>query len=187
MGTRHLIAIMANGEYKVAQYGQWDGYPSGQGVDALNCLRVLNMEAFKERVLTCHWLTKEEADNLEQERKMLGEDVFYKRNPQLSRDTGAKIISIIAAKPDLGLINKIEFAGDSLFCEWAYVIDLDKATFEVFRGFNKEPLSPEERFANMADNEGEYNGIKHIATFSLSSLPSNKDFEKALKDDPEGE
>lgn len=36
MGTRHLIAVIdRKGTLKVAQYGQWDGYPSGQGVDAL--------------------------------------------------------------------------------------------------------------------------------------------------------
>lgn len=27
MGTRHLTAVVIDGDYKVAQYGQWDGYP----------------------------------------------------------------------------------------------------------------------------------------------------------------
>jgi len=32
MGTRHLsMAYNKGGEVKVAQYGQWDGYPEGQG------------------------------------------------------------------------------------------------------------------------------------------------------------
>ena len=26
MGTRNLTAVFMDGEYKVAQYGQWDGY-----------------------------------------------------------------------------------------------------------------------------------------------------------------
>ena len=30
MGTRHLIAVQLDGEYKIAQYGQWDGYPEGK-------------------------------------------------------------------------------------------------------------------------------------------------------------
>ena len=28
MGTRNLTCVFKDGEYKVAQYGQWDGYPS---------------------------------------------------------------------------------------------------------------------------------------------------------------
>jgi hypothetical protein len=31
MGTRNLIAVFFDGEYRVAQYSQWDGYPEGQG------------------------------------------------------------------------------------------------------------------------------------------------------------
>lgn len=38
MGTRHLIEVVVDGQIKVAQYGQWDGYPSGQGVDVLKFL-----------------------------------------------------------------------------------------------------------------------------------------------------
>ena len=33
MGTRHLIIVKSEGKTKVAQYGQWDGYPTGQGKD----------------------------------------------------------------------------------------------------------------------------------------------------------
>lgn len=35
MGTRNLTAVYLDGQYKVAQYGQWDGYPEGQGITAL--------------------------------------------------------------------------------------------------------------------------------------------------------
>ena len=41
MGTRHLIFIQLNGEYKLSQYGQWDGYLEGQGLDVLNFLRTI--------------------------------------------------------------------------------------------------------------------------------------------------
>ena len=38
MGTRHLICAHKDGKYPIAQYGQWDGYPEGQGVDVLSFL-----------------------------------------------------------------------------------------------------------------------------------------------------
>lgn len=39
MGTRNLTAVYLDGQYKVAQYGQWDGYPEGQGITVLTFLR----------------------------------------------------------------------------------------------------------------------------------------------------
>ena len=38
MGTRNLTVVFMDGEYKVAQYGQWDGYPEGQGITCFNFL-----------------------------------------------------------------------------------------------------------------------------------------------------
>jgi len=38
MGTRNLTVVISGGKRVVAQYGQWDGYPSGQGATALNFL-----------------------------------------------------------------------------------------------------------------------------------------------------
>jgi len=38
MGTLNLTAVMMDGEYKIAQYGQWDGYPEGQGKTILEFL-----------------------------------------------------------------------------------------------------------------------------------------------------
>ncbi|KAL9617778.1 MAG: hypothetical protein Q9160_007432 [Pyrenula sp. 1 TL-2023] len=31
MGTRHLICVYHNNSWVLVQYGQWDGYPPGQG------------------------------------------------------------------------------------------------------------------------------------------------------------
>ncbi|KAI1759222.1 hypothetical protein GGR53DRAFT_514291 [Hypoxylon sp. FL1150] len=40
MGTRHLICIRINRQWVVAQYGQFDGYPTGQGVRLFDFLHV---------------------------------------------------------------------------------------------------------------------------------------------------
>ncbi|EGP83674.1 unnamed protein product [Zymoseptoria tritici ST99CH_3D1] len=38
MGTRHLILVWYKGKWHIAQYGQWDGYPGGQGMTVFRFL-----------------------------------------------------------------------------------------------------------------------------------------------------
>ena len=47
MGTRNLSCAYMDGEFKVAQYGQWDGYPEGQGLTILEFLRSTDLNEFK--------------------------------------------------------------------------------------------------------------------------------------------
>ena len=49
MGTRNLTVVKYKDEYKIAQYGQWDGYPNGQGVTILSfLLKEGNIEKLKK-------------------------------------------------------------------------------------------------------------------------------------------
>ena len=51
MGTRNLTIVYVDGEYKVAQYGQWDGYPEGQGATCLDFLRnKMDEKIFREEL-----------------------------------------------------------------------------------------------------------------------------------------
>jgi len=72
---------------------------------------------------------------------------FAELHPELSRDTGSGILDLIyKSEKNLKLKNSIDFAADSLFCEFAYVVNLDKDTLEIYKGFNEEPLNETERF-----------------------------------------
>jgi len=193
MGTRHLICIMKDGEYKLAQYGQWDGYPSGQGLDILDFLRKSNLQRFSENVSKLSFSTDEAIEKVWKE--CGADDSGYvtfrvvekvkNMRPEISRDCGADILSIIReSKPEaLMLKNSLNFVKDSLFCEWAYVIDLDKNTFEIYQGFNQEPLSSDERFYfdGTCSKDGYY-PVRKVGVYFLSSLPTKlrflKDFEK---------
>ena len=182
MGTRHLIAVVVDGQYKVAQYGQWGGYPSGQGVSILAFLQGVDLPAFTEKVRAAKFIPYPELE-------ALGER-WLKVYPHQSRDVGSKILKIIAdAKPGIGLRNSLPFAGDSLMCEYAYVIDLDSNQLEIFKGFNQEPLKAGERFYGMEglEKSGDYQPVKFVKTYSLGDLPDEKTFLADLEPEEEEE
>jgi hypothetical protein len=194
MGTRHLVAVMHNKEYKIAQYGQWDGYPSGQGADVLSFLsdpssidrlkdalsrvRFLDLggqdKAFMEEYNKNAPEWSNEPDNRTAEQKRWFEQY-------ISRDIGSKILKRVAEssnKEKVVLKNNIGFAGDSLFCEYAYIVDLDKNTFEVFEGFNQDPVK-EGRFVTGGkdlETNDNYEPVKILKTYQLDNLPTEETF-----------
>lgn len=178
MGTRNLTCVVLNGEYKIAQYGQWDGYPSGQGNTALRFIRQLvrnpkKMTRFVEYLQKCKFYSTEELEALDQSTP---NEMFERLYPHLCRNMGAEILERVYNSPDgLSLFSQIDFAGDSLFCEWTYVLDLDKKTFEVYAGFNQKALLPDERFFN-SPKDRDYYPVKLLVSFSLDKLPTSNKF-----------
>ena len=201
MGTRGLTAVMVDGEYKIAQYGQFDHYPDGHGARILNFCQESDMDIFREKVRNTQWATAEYVDQKwvecgateeEMESGYVRWEVGVKLReeyPNLSREASSDILNIVYEDFDgeVKLIDSIDFAGDSLFCEWAYVIDLDKNTFEVYKGFNTAPVEEGERFANApyevrpeGSTQTQYYPVTHLRTWSLNDLPSEENFKNEL-------
>ena len=188
MGTRSLTAVFIDGEYKVAQYGRCDGYPGGQGIEALHFLRDrMNEDVFKSALRKSSYISPEDLGTLWRKYGADGSGFITLRDadkmkadyPEFSRDTGAEILDMVQSRPDGMLLqNSISFAADSLFCEWAWVIDLDAGTFEAYEGFNRDtPLTEEDRFFFLsALAKGGYYPVKMVAVWSLDELPNDEDF-----------
>lgn len=204
MGTRNLVAVVHDGQFKVAQYGQWDGYPSGQGVIALNFLReqfaLDGLSAFSSAVNRCYFLSSQDIQEIEpiwREQMQAIEwggvgdyaehgkkrDASYRREgswTHLSRDVGAKILDVILKRPDetIGLQDSKSFAGDGLFCEWAWVIDLDTGKFEAYEGFKKATTPPDSRFPSGADwlDKSDYGPVHMVGQWDIASLPREEEF-----------
>ena len=117
----------------------------------------------------------------------------------MSCDVGGEILMAIAsldaetAQNKYGFSDKVplvdsrQFAADSLFCEWAYVVDLDKGQLEVYRGFNStRRLKETDRFFFLQSPDGKpvdgYYPIYQIATFDLLQLPDNKEFVRMVEE-----
>lgn len=194
MGTRHITVVILNDEFKVAQYGQWDGYPSGQGSNILSFLRSADLQRFKQAVSECSFLSHDEildkweecgADRNSQWVSFEVSNKVKELYPELSRDVGSDILKLVL-NGKRHLQNSLDFAKSSLWCEWAYVIDLDKNVLEVYEGFNKTPLTESDRFYDKDFvPEDEYYPIKLSKSFDINNLPSDEDFEKSFEDDEE--
>lgn len=194
MGTRGLTMVVSNGKTKIAQYGQWDHYPSGQGVEALHFLHDVDLTKFVLQLDKCKFVDDEKQKEIDEflvsidcangwmttEKAVL----YNKQYPFLTRDHGAKILSLVNDAQDETILlqDSTTFAGNGS-CEWAYVIDLDKGTFEVYTcGFDIP--SENERFFYLYDelkNLEEYQHYKphpvvHVKTYSLEDLPTEDEF-----------
>jgi hypothetical protein len=172
MGTRHLTSVIHKEETKVAQYGQWDGYPSGQGLTILEFLRNKdNVQALKDKLRFVRFANEQDGKEWGAYYKALGSkgtgwvsmDIsrkFHQRYPLLSRDVGADILEAITKlDEEVALQDSSQFKEDGLFCEWAYTIDLDKNKFIVENGAHAEcdidNLPTDEEFLSLEDREDE--------------------------------
>jgi hypothetical protein len=145
MGTRHLItAFDEQGDLKIAQYGQWDGYPEGQGVDVLAWLRMTTRINYDGKLLSpilngmkrTKFATDEELENLYSkypEMNFVGtedEKYFSLHYPNLTRDTGADILGVVAySVGDVLLVDSSDFAEDELMCEGIYSVNFQSEYF----------------------------------------------------------
>jgi hypothetical protein len=140
MGTRGLTKVIKNDKIVVAQYGQWDHYPSGQGLTALRFLRdEANVDKLDKGL---YWLYEVDDASVEETLNRTG-DNFATAYPSLIRDTGAEILELIAnAKGALPVLLNSDFENDELFCEGVFTVDLDKKRFitKTDQGITTLPL-----------------------------------------------
>jgi len=158
MGTRNLTAVVMNDKYVVAQYGQWDGYIEGQGYVVSDFLMAYDLDKFKEKLLKVEFTEDYGA-------------------AKFNRDDGSTILKKIAEGKSNILINELDFAADSLFCEYAYVLNMDTNELEVFTGFNKCELNKGERFYSMTEKveaHSDYQPIKFLFKLPFSECTREK-------------
>ena len=138
MGTRGLTKVIdANGVTKVAQYGQWDHYPAGQGVDILNFLTTnhYSVEELELALDKCFFIDEAECEKIYADYNAKYPDSTHLKQfssilPSLSRDTGGKILSVVrwSAGP-IPLVDESAFENDDLFCEGVYEINYQTREF----------------------------------------------------------
>ena len=135
MGTRNLTVVKDKaGQTRVAQYGQWDGYPSYSGIQALEFLRDEGNQALLSAKLDLvQFVSEEECDTIYNSFPDVSNwenKDFLNAYPGLHRDTGIDILKVVAnATAPVKTMDNSEFANDSLFCEGIYEVDFSTNKF----------------------------------------------------------
>ena len=103
-----------------------------------------------------------------------GKPAYYAANSKFSftKYYGGKMETVevdIGDNPCRHMVDDHDFLAASLFCEWAYIINVDTGKLEVYKGFNVDPEAPG-RYAALKEEDGDYRGVKLVAEFDLDTI-----------------
>lgn len=156
MGTRNLTVVKGStGITKIAQYGQWDGYPSYSGIRVLEFLRdETNRYNLFSKLSNVEFVGDEEVDTLYKQYESTDWENkdFLNAYPGLHRDTGVGILEVVANSTNtIKTVDNSEFRNDELFCEGVYEVDLSR-----------------DKFITTYDNK--------VVEFDFDNLPSDEEY-----------
>lgn len=206
MGTRGAFGVIIGEKEKIG-YNQYDSYPGGKGVQNLRWLRGVVQEEYIDSVKAladaCVVVSDEKVPTAKDVRRLKPfTDLSVSEQSTkdwycLTRGTHGDIAQMLRCGY---ILDSAEFPLDSLFCEWAYILDLDLEVFEVYAGFRKE-LPAKGRWAGRptADEDlenfkehlvschrkdldpwkpevSEYKAVELIRSYPLSDLPTDEEF-----------
>jgi len=188
MGTRGAIGFVLDKKWYVT-YNHFDSYPSYLGMNVLEfCKSVEDWEVLKERVGNLTLVDEEipvPEDLIEKyscfgqtetHGVRIGSGVLTDWYNLLRQIQGAQTLHEIYVGNLEHMIDSHLFLQDSLFCEWAYVINLDEMGLMVYKGFNKNAPSPNKYNYLPPDIDPNtcYDGYypcKLLYTYNLKNLP----------------
>lgn len=202
MGTRGAFGVIIGEQEKIG-YNQMDSYPEGHGVENLQWLRDADLSRVRALAQSAVVVdndrkpTKEQVKALEAVTNLGVSDQSTDDWYCLTRRTHGHIGLMLECGY---ILDSAYFPLDSLFCEWAYIVDLDRNVFEVYKGFQKE-LPQKGRWAGRptdAENQEnhkqhlewcaengrepwlsvtpDYKAVELIASWPLDALPSDEEF-----------
>ena len=179
MGTRGLWGLRKDGIDKLT-YNHWDSYPTALG-ETIKSFILTHSAAELSEVFDKIILVKENSIPIEKQIKECREWTDLSVSKQSPKDWYC-LLRKAQGEPNAyfnGLkfmIDNHNFIGDSLFCEWAYIINLDTKKLEVYEGFQKSPQ--DNRYKSIGKNEyANCKLMKEISFFELKKFKM-KELEK---------
>lgn len=164
MGTRGLYGIRKNGRDKCT-YNHWDSYPDYLGKKILDFCASYSEEQISN-LFDLIELFNTKIPPTEEQKKMCKVNGYLNLNVGTKSDTDWYCLlrelqgnidawdEAIKQKAKIPMEDSIDFIKDSVFCEHAYIINLDSHCLEYYKGFQKQP-DPKNRYG-CEENDGYY-------------------------------
>ena len=183
MGTRGLFGFRKNGIDK-AMYNHYDSYPDGLGREVIYWLQYVSTEKLNEIFDKIVLVDADEKPN-ETEKAELDECELYDYSGEYQewysllhklQGNPSLIEKIVDTYGKVYMCNDISFIEDSLWCEYAYIINLDEGVLEFWKGWQTKPWSENRYGTDPAENniQEEYYPCKKIATINLEDITNKK-------------
>ncbi|NCQ52119.1 hypothetical protein GW796_09555 [archaeon] len=176
MGTRGALGFRSGRKDKVT-YNHFDSYPDGLGNSVLTFIKGETLESLKKTASNIVLVNSEDIPSAEQVKEcdkwtnvgvgnQSTEDWYCvlrkSQGDLLSYSNGLKY-----------MIDSSSFLLDSLFCEYAYIINTDSNMLEFYVGFNKLQLNGKGRYANkkaISDQDNGYFGVALVGKYRLADI-----------------
>jgi len=175
MSTRGTIGFRIQKKDKVT-YNHSDSYPSWLGINILSFIKDTPEPELKDIASRIELVDEDSTpspEQIEAYSKYSDETVGTRTKTDwycLLRDTQGDLSHYRNGVRHM--IDYHTFLKDSLFCEWAYIINLDTRELEIYRGYNKQKnVKNGGRYAKYTvDEDKSYYGVTLLATLSLSDI-----------------
>lgn len=179
MGTRGCYGIRVGQQDKVT-YCHMDSYPSYLGINVMSFINETpdaELQEIADRIELVNEDSKPSPKQIKQYREHADLNVASQSLKDwycLLRDTQGDLSPYRNGLRHM--IDSHEFLKDSLFCEWAYILNVDEGTLEIYRGFNKRKYVRDGgRYArySLDDNATSgkrYYGVTLLATLKFSDI-----------------
>lgn len=191
MGTRSMHGLRKNGIDKT-QYNQCDGDPEGVGQEIYSYVskhtneelnNLFDRISLVQEDLTVSQLTVEQKEKykkfikdykcsqyIQEEDKVMDNLWMYSFLHDFQGN-----LDLFDKYPEIDImVDGTNFIKNSLFCEWAYIINLDTEKLEIWEGFQKKP-QPNNRYGT-EENEGYY-PCALIAEIDFDFIRANKELQ----------
>ena len=204
MSTKGAMGVKINKEYKV-WYTHWNSYPDGLGREMVDFCKKVQKDTegaigkdrktrrntgwnlFKRRCKQLKMVDKDSTPSKYFQKKY---SKFFDNNVSSQSKTEwycllrelqyVEGLYAIYKNTTKRMIEGFDFLKNSVFCEYAYIINLDEMTLEFYKGFNETfdgnsplPFTEKDKLLPSYDGGNTYYSVRYKGSVSLTNIPDN--------------